>query len=291
MLELYSKITITIVLYQESLETISKSLENLKSFKIIIIDNANDLNLKNKVLSKFNVSKYIVNKKNLGFSKATNQAIKLSNSEYVLNLQADCIIWEKDILKPYEVINKYEDCIIVTPTFYNNKLDLTYNGGPLPEKKIKIKTLNLEGDTCVDIATTAAILFKKKNLIEIGLFDEDFFIYFPDFEIGRRIMINKKSIIQVYQSKATHEMGILKIRNKIKKTFFRYYFYTLDELIYYHKSKNSNNTYYFLKKKIFILSLKFIWNFLIFRFVKSTEYFARILAFYRFKIKYVKKNT
>jgi len=92
MLELYSKITITIVLYQESLETISKSLENLKSFKIIIIDNANDLNLKNKVLSKFNVSKYIVNKKNLGFSKATNQAIKLSNSEYVLNLQADCII-------------------------------------------------------------------------------------------------------------------------------------------------------------------------------------------------------
>ena len=44
MLELYSKITITIVLYQENLETISKSLENLKSFKIIIIDNANDLN-------------------------------------------------------------------------------------------------------------------------------------------------------------------------------------------------------------------------------------------------------
>ena len=288
MLELYNKITITIVLYHESLELISKSLKNLKNFKIIIIDNANDLNLKHKVLNKFKISKYIVNKKNLGFSKATNQAIKLSNSEYILNLQADCIILEKDILKLYEAINKYENCIIVTPTFYNNKLDTTWSGGPLPEKNIEMKTLELNGDTCVDIANTAAILYRKKDLTEIGLFDEDFFIYFPDFEIGRRIKKIHKSIIQIHDAKAIHEMGNLKIENIFKKTFFRDYYFTLDELIYYQKEKAVNIKYYNLKKKIIKLIFRVFLNLLIFRFVKSTKHAARILAFFKFRSLFIK---
>ena len=96
---------------------------------------------------------------------------------------------------------------MVTPTFYDKEKNLTYSGGPSPEKNIEIKILDLEGDTCVDIATTAAILFKKEDLVNIGLFDEDFFIYYPDFEIGRRIKDYNKSVIQVFDAKAIHVMG------------------------------------------------------------------------------------
>ena len=188
MKELYQNITITIVIYQENLTTISNCLKNFKNFKIIIIDNAGNKKLKTEIEKEFIIFKYIINKKNVGFSKATNQAINLCDTELILHLQADCTISIDSILKLYESLKKYEDCIIVTPTFYDNKSNLTYSGGPFPEKKIEIQTLALEGDVCVDVSTTAAILFKKKDLLEIGLFDEDFFIYFPDFEIGRRIM-------------------------------------------------------------------------------------------------------
>ena len=162
MVELYQNITITIVIYQENLTTISNCLKNLINFKIIIIDNAGDKKLREEIIKNFTIYKYIVNNRNIGFSKATNQAINLCDTEFILNLQADCKILITNISILYESLKKYKNCIIVAPTFYDNKNNLTYNGGPFPEKKIQIRTLKLEGDTCVDIITTAAILFKKR---------------------------------------------------------------------------------------------------------------------------------
>jgi len=290
MLDLYKNVTITIVIYQESFEILSKCLINVNGFKIIIIDNAGNHKLKEEILKKYNIFKYIINSSNLGFSKATNQAIKLVDTQYALSMQADCLISIESINKLYFALNKYDNCILVTPTFYDEKDNLTYSGGPLPEKKIEIKTLNLEADTCVDIATTAAILFRKEDLINIGLFDEDFFIYYPDFEIGRRIKNYNKSIIQVFEAKAIHVMGNLKIKNIIKKTFFRNYYFTIDELIYYHKGEDTNFAYLNLKKKIPILIFKIFLNLIILRFAQSIKFLARILAFYKFKNKFINKD-
>ena len=47
---LNQKITVQIVLYEESFELIKKCLENLKGLRIIIIDNKNNLRLKKKLL-------------------------------------------------------------------------------------------------------------------------------------------------------------------------------------------------------------------------------------------------
>ena len=49
MKDLYDAITIVIVLYEEKFDLISKCLNELKKFKIIIIDNANNIELKNTI--------------------------------------------------------------------------------------------------------------------------------------------------------------------------------------------------------------------------------------------------
>ena len=135
---IFQEITITIVLYEENLSSISKCLENLKGFKIIIIDNAGNFRLKKEIEKRFEIYKYIVNKANTGFSKGANQAIKLCDTEYVLSIESDCIILEKDIRTLLNSHKKYNNCFLVTPTFYNDSSDLSYNGGPLPEKGLKI---------------------------------------------------------------------------------------------------------------------------------------------------------
>ena len=94
---LYNKITITIVLYKEKLDLVFDCLENIKNFKIIIVDNAGNIYLKKKIEKKFQIYKYILNKKNCGVTIAGNQAIKQCNTEYVLFLSADCLISEKNI--------------------------------------------------------------------------------------------------------------------------------------------------------------------------------------------------
>jgi hypothetical protein len=53
----YKEITILIVLYEENIDLLSKNLINLRNFKIIIIDNGADINLKNQITKKFSIYK------------------------------------------------------------------------------------------------------------------------------------------------------------------------------------------------------------------------------------------
>ena len=85
----YNELTIIIVLFEEKKDLLFKCLENIRNFKILIIDNAGNSQLKLDVEKKFNIEKYILNKKNIGFTKAANQAIKLCETDFILNINAD----------------------------------------------------------------------------------------------------------------------------------------------------------------------------------------------------------
>ena len=54
--------------------------------KKIIIDNSNNLELKNKIKANFEIEKYILNKKNIGFSAGYNQGVELCETDFLLIL-------------------------------------------------------------------------------------------------------------------------------------------------------------------------------------------------------------
>ena len=62
-------LTIILVLYEEKDDLVFKCLENIKNFKIIIIDNANNHNLKIKIEKYFHIEKYVLNRKILDLQK------------------------------------------------------------------------------------------------------------------------------------------------------------------------------------------------------------------------------
>ena len=285
-----NEITITIVLYKEKINLIFKCLENIKNFKIIIVDNAGNIFLKKKIEEKFRIYKYILNKKNYGITIAANQAIKQCNTEYVLILAADCLISDKDISILLKSHKKYNNCFIVSPTFYDNESKLSYNGGYLPENGDKNDALNLEGDVCVETVLTTTVLFKKKDILELGLIDENFFIYFLDDELCRRIKQKKKSVIQIFDAKTQHVHGQLKVKNFLKRTFIRNYHFTFDELYYYFKTNNYHEKFKYLKKKLPNYIIKAIINFFILRLNQSVYYFSKVAAFYKFN-KLLNKNN
>ena len=277
------KLSILIILYEENLEIINKCLEKIKDFKIIIIDNANNKSLKDEIIKKFKIYKYFLNKKNIGFSKAANQGIQACDTEYLLFLGADCLITYSSIEQLMLAKEKYKNCFLTSPTFYDHEGKLTYNGGPLHEDGAKNKVIKNSGDICVDAVLTTTILFKVKDIIDIGLLDEEFFLYFLDDDLCRRIKNINKSIIQVYGAKATHAHGHLKVKNRFKKIFFANYYFYYEELYYLYKINSHQHKYNHLKKKIPKFLVKLIINFLIFRFDKSVYYLSKTLAFYKFK--------
>ena len=284
-----NEITIIIVLYEEKTNLVFRCLENIKNFKIIIVDNAGNISLKNKIEEKFKIYKYILNKKNYGYTKAANQAIKQCNTEYILMFQADGLISSKDITILLESHKKYENCFITSPTYYDEDSKLSYSSGCLPEKNSKKDILNLEGDICVEAVLGSIILFKKKDIIELGLFDENFFLYYLDFELCRRIINRKKSIIQIFDTKAQHVHGQLKVKNLLKRIFIRNYHFTFDELYYFFKINKHSEIFNKLKKKLPNYVIKSIINLLTLRLSQSMYYFAKIKAFYNFK-KLLNKN-
>ena len=280
----HKEITIVIILYKEEINLLLSCLENIKNFKIIIVDNAGNASLKNEIEAKFKIYKYILNKKNYGVTIAANQAIKQCDTEYILILAADCLILDKDISLLLKSHKKYDNCFITSPTYYDKESKLSYNGGCLPEKNFGMDVaLNLEGDVCVESILDAAILLKKKDIIELGLYDENFFLYYSDNDLCRRILKTKKTIIQIFEAKAQHDHGEIKVKNFLKKIFIRNYHFTYDELYYYFKVNKYHEKFNYLKRKLPNYIIKSITNLLVFRISQFVYYFAKVAAFYNFK--------
>ena len=279
---LVEKVTVQIVLYEENFELIKKCLINLEGLKVIIVDNKNDFSLKERIISKFSIEKYILNKKNVGYSKAHNQAAKYVNTEYLLILNADCLIDKISIQTLINTIEKYRNCGLVSPTTYDDKGNLTYNSGYFPERGTKDEPILIDGDICVDTVLGSSMLIPKNLFQELDGFDENFFLYFSDDEICKRINKKRLSVIQSFNSKAIHNHGISKVGSIVKKIFLREFHYTYDEMYYYYKQKIENNIFSRNKKKIFNYLVKFFINIIFFKFKKSTFYLARFLAIFKF---------
>lgn len=279
----FKEITVIIILYEESLNLVLKSLQTLKNFKIIIVDNSNNKFLKMQIENQYKIYKYILNKKNYGYSKAANQAIKLSDTEYILMFQADGIISQKDIFKLLETHKKYNNSFIVTPTLFDKDGNLDVNCSSFPEKNQKKTPVVLDGDICSETVLGSILMFKKKDILDIGLYDENFFLYFLDDELCRRARDKKKSVIQTLDAKATHSHGQIKAKNLLKRTYLRNFNFTFDELYYFYKIKKHNDLFNKLKNKIPKYFLKLILSLLILRLNKAIYFFSKILAYYKFK--------
>ena len=280
---LYNDITILIVMYEESYDIISKNLKNIIKFKKIIIDNSNNKILKKKIQSQFFIEDYILNKKNLGYSKAYNHAVSLSNTRFSLILNPDCIIYEEDIFKLYNAFSIYNNCFISVPTSYDDNSNPNYCGGLLPEKDLtKEIVAKLSGDICIETAISSCWLLENKSFIKIGLFDETFFLYFADDDLCNRVKKIKKSVIQVYDSKCFHKHGVSKVRNIYKRIFLKEYNFVFDSLYYFHKHSNNLLFLDYYKNKIPKLFFKLFTKCIFFQLKDFIKIISKIIAYYKF---------
>ena len=82
---------IIIVTYKSD-TIIHKTLKNLKSFKVIVIENSSNYYFKKNIEKKYKNVKCFISGKNMGYGRAINFALKRVKSKYylILNLAANC---------------------------------------------------------------------------------------------------------------------------------------------------------------------------------------------------------
>ena len=282
------KVTIVIVMYKESFDLIYQTLNKIKNFKKIIIDNAGNEHLKKRITSNFFINKYILNKKNIGFSAGYNQGIYLSNTDFTLVLNPDCIISEKDILILLGKFEIYNQCLVLSPTAYDLTNKPTYVGGPLPENGDKNVVLKVHGDTCVESVLGACMIFPTKEFKSNNLFfDENLFLYFSDDDLCRNIKKINKTVVQIFDAKCIHQHGNIKVSNKLERIFIREYHFTFDKLYYFFKVNKHHYFINYYNHKFFSLVFRLCIKILTMQIYESTKIFSRLLAYSKFFIKFI----
>src|SRR3990167_10274907 len=88
----------TKTLLKDCLNSIYKFTKEI-NFELIVVDNGSKDGSQAMVKKKFPQVKLILNKANLGFTKANNQGIKVAKGKYVLLLNSDAYLIENSFRK------------------------------------------------------------------------------------------------------------------------------------------------------------------------------------------------
>ena len=208
------KLSIVIVNYnvkyflEQCLHTAIKAASKLSS-EIIVVDNDSVDGSCQMVEEKFPEVILIANKENVGFSKANNQAIRITKSEYILLLNPDTVVEEDCFLKIVAFMDKTPDAGGLGVKMIDGKgrfLPESKRGLPTPEVafwkmsgvsslfprskrfgRYHLGYLNNDQIHEVEVLAGAFMLLRRKTLEKVGLLDEDYFMYGEDIDLSYRI--------------------------------------------------------------------------------------------------------
>jgi len=135
----------------------------------------------------------LVNERNLGFGTAINQAIRASEAPYIAVLNDDATPhpeWLASLVKAAEARPKAGMFASQVRLSGTPQLDsagmLIARDGSSKQRGHGEPPANFRADSDILFPTGSAALYRRKMLDEIGMFDERFFLYCEDTDLGLR---------------------------------------------------------------------------------------------------------
>lgn len=178
--------------------------QDVRSFEIIVVDDASDDSGLEQVQSKYPDNgayprtRYLKHEKNEGFCKSVNDGIALATADYVLLLNNDTRANPSMVRELYHTIKKSPKIFSVAAKMVSLKNpEIMDDGGdyycslgwaftPAKDKPAK----NYEKRKRIFAACGGAAIYRKDVLTQIGCFDENHFAYLEDIDIGYRAKLH-----------------------------------------------------------------------------------------------------
>ena len=208
------KISVVIVNYNvkyyvgQCIDSVRRALQGIDS-EIIVVDNhSRDGSVD--YLSKIEGVRIIESGHNLGFSKANNIAIRQSTAEYVLMLNPDTIVAEDAIRMIIDFADSHPQTGGIGVRMYNDwgtTARESRRGLPSPmtsfykiiglSKRLPqhrkygryyMGWLPWDSPSRIEVVSGACFLVRRKALDEVGLMDEDYFMYGEDIDLSYRLL-------------------------------------------------------------------------------------------------------
>ena len=171
--------------------------QTYRLFEVIFVDNGSEDGSLEFVRSNFPETIIIENKENLGFAKANNQGIKVANGKYIATLNNDTEVdrdWLNNLVEAAESSDEKVGMWAPKILSMQKRTRIDSVGGLLiyrdgiargrgRSEEDKGQYDRVEG---ILFPSACSALYRKDMLDGIGYFDEDFFAYCEDSDLGFR---------------------------------------------------------------------------------------------------------
>ena len=226
-------------------QSLNKVLKNLKKYKIIVIENSLDLNLKLKLEKKYKNVNVVLPKENLGTARGFNLGIKLAKTKYVFINNPDIKISNKSIDQLILCAEKLKKCALIAPTYGDEKLHQNHSKfkEKIDENIYFVKKFNIFSVRWIDNN-----FLVNKKLINKTFLDENYFLYFETIDFCLRLRRKKMNLFVSKNIKFKH-YGSKSTEAKYNKIVIlsRAWHYNWSKFYYYRKNYN----YLYALTKIF----------------------------------------
>ena len=281
-MNVYKDITLILVAYRSEL-LILKNLNVLKKFPTVIVDNSNSEKLE-LILKKYENIKLIRSSKNLGFGKANNLAVSVSNTPFILIISPDIIISENSIVSMFLEFYKDSDNIgILGPSLYDDKMNRRTNGSKsfisqLKGNKVSKNINNIPVDNiCCEFLMGCCYLMKRDFFNYLNGFDNSFFMYFEDCDLCDRTIQNGKYIMEVPTAKMIHLENSSSKKNLFSNSKLAL-IHKISNYIYLQKNLSKKYLLIQLIKNFIEYFFRIFINFFLLRFKKSYKNLLRVIS-------------
>ena len=258
-------LTIIITTFRSE-KVISECLNSIDdNVNVIIIENSQNYNFKQILEKKYKNIECIIPKENLGYSRANNLGLKMTKTKYALVLNPDAILEKNTLTNFLTSAERNPNFSLMGPINNQGGKTLSYSD-QLQKELIEVK--NLKG---------FAIFFNLTKLSSEDFFDENFFIYFEEIDLCRKILSKNGKIYLNTKLKINHLGGRSvddKFNFEVEKNRNWHWMWST---FYYHKKYN-NFFYAFILISPNLISsfFKSILYFIFFNKAKSTIYYYRL---------------
>ncbi len=180
--------------------------------EVIIIDNASGDESADILTNTFRGQRVRVmeNDSNEGFASATNKGINRSRTEYAFVLNSDAFVLEGAIGILLERMRADAEIGVIGPEVLldDAKTPQPGNYGPFPSaRSIFLRDQTVENPLEPDWISGVAMMVNRRFMLEIDGFDNEYFMYFEDVDLCRRIWEHEKRVVREPKAKVIHFGG------------------------------------------------------------------------------------
>ncbi len=281
-------LTVIILTYNTQEKILFECLGSIdKNVNILIVENSNDFKHKNLVIKNFPNTKVICSGENLGYGKGNNFGIKHVSTDYILILNPDVICDQNFFSNILDVVNEAKDFSIIGCQYLKDKIFMP--AGFFNRKKNKtfaekFKSNEIETLSRVDWVTGCSLLINLKRFKNKEIFDENFFLYFEEFDLCKSL---NKIDEKIYSSSKLkiHHLGFKSSlgensKENLKKVNLKNWHYMWSSFYFYKKNYNFFYAFFKLSGKLLKSFFKMIFYTMIFKKENKDKYYYRFLGLF-----------